>query len=60
RNIILNLASREVLIYGEAVRFPVVLKVKDYKIVEPFFNDLVKKINKENLERRKSIEREFL
>jgi DNA helicase HerA-like ATPase len=60
RNIIPNLASREVLIYGEAVRFPAVLKVKDYNIIEKFFNDLVKKINKEILERRKSIEGEFL
>jgi len=60
RNIIPNLASREVLIYGEAVRFPAVLKVKDYNIVEKFFNDLVKKINKEILERRKSVEGEFL
>jgi hypothetical protein len=60
RNIIPNLASREVLIYGEAVRFPAVLKVKDYNIIEKFFNNLVKKINKEILERRKSIEGEFL
>ncbi|MEM2928610.1 MAG: hypothetical protein QXP60_06580 [Nitrososphaerota archaeon] len=60
RNIILNLASREVLIYGEAVRFPVVLKVKDYNIVENFFNDLIKKINEEILRRREGIEREFL
>jgi DNA helicase HerA-like ATPase len=60
RNIIPNLASREVLIYGEAVRFPAVLKVKDYNIIEKFFNNLVKKINKEILERRKSVEGEFL
>ncbi len=60
RNIIPNLASREVLIYGEAVRFPVVLKVKDYNTVEIFFNDLIRKINKEILGRRESIEREFL
>ncbi|MEM1574602.1 MAG: hypothetical protein QXF09_05560 [Nitrososphaerota archaeon] len=39
---------------------PVVLKVKDYNIIENFFNELIKKINKEILRRRENIEREFL
>ena len=48
KKIIPILSGREVLVYGEAVKFPVVLKVKDYKKVATFLSEKVSRIKEKN------------
>ncbi|MGQ4892598.1 MAG: ATP-binding protein [Candidatus Njordarchaeia archaeon] len=47
RKIVPTLSPREVLAFGEAVKFPVVIQVMDYKKVEEKFKEYVSNIQKE-------------
>ena len=38
------LRNREVFIYGQAVRFPVIVKIRDYKVAEDFFKNESRKL----------------
>jgi len=47
KKIVPTLSPREVLVFGHAIKFPVVLKVKDYKEVEENFKRKMTTINKD-------------
>jgi len=55
RKIVPTLSPKEVFVYGEAVRFPTVVTVRNYKEVEKSFREKNKKINEE-----KSMKEEIL
>lgn len=48
KKVIPILSKREVLVYGEAIRFPIIIKVKDYRNVAGLFSEITFNLRREN------------